>query len=209
MSLLWKNAAAFQREGMAWHVKPGEEGSAKRAKSVRDAGFAGYTWYSEGRRDTENELRGHDPHSLDAHSWENTPDMEDDELMDFVHHHGTNKRFWQKHADFGPVDIRQPVHATQSHVSQDHIDKYLGNSSATTHEDRGDGGYLGDEAPLMVTVDGRLHTIEGHHRVAAALQRGDSHIHAYHYDADKHGGLPDEHGNMPDDEDYEDYWDYH
>lgn len=138
---------------------------------------------------------------------ENTPDVEDDELMDFVGNHGTNKKFWNKHAKFEPVDIKsQPVYATQSHVSQSHIDKYLRNPHATTHEDRGDGRYLGDEAPLMVTHQGALHTIEGHHRVAAALQRGDHQIHAWHFNADEHGGLPDAEGNMPDHEDYEEHW---
>lgn len=146
--------------------------------------------------------------SLQDKKRESTPDHEDDELMDFVGNHGTDKKFWHQHATHGPVDIKQPVYATQSHVSQTHLDKYKANPDATTHQDRGDDRYLGDEAPLMVTHGGRLHTIEGHHRVAAALQRGDHHIDAYHYDADKHGGLPDSEGNMPDHEDYENYWDY-
>ncbi len=137
---------------------------------------------------------------------ESTPDYEDDELMDFVGNHGTDKKFWQKHATHGPVDIKQPVWATQSHVSQTHLDKYKFRPSAPTHTDTGDGRYLGDEAPLMVTHQGVLHTIEGHHRVGAALQRGDSHIDAWHFNADEHGGLPDEDGHMPDHEDYEEHW---
>lgn len=140
---------------------------------------------------------------------ESIPDHEDDELMDFVGNHGTNKSFWHEHAKHEPVDIKQPVYATQSHVSQTHLDKYKFHPDAPTHMDRGDGRYLGDEAPMMVTHNGRLHTIEGHHRVAAALQRGDSHIHAWHFNADEHGGLPDEEGHMPDHEDYENYWDFH
>lgn len=137
---------------------------------------------------------------------ESTPDHEDDELMDFVGNHGTNKPFWHAHAKHEPVDITQPVYATQSHVSQTHLDKYKSNPNATTHQNNGLDNYLGDESPLMVTHNGRLHAIEGHHRVAAALQRGDSHIHAWHFNADEHGGLPDHEGHMPDHEDYEEHW---
>jgi len=138
---------------------------------------------------------------------ESTPDREDDELMDFVGNHGTNKQFWHQHATHGPVDIKkQPVYATQSHVSQNHLDKYKFHPGAPTHTDNGSGNYLGDEAPLMVTHQGVLHTIEGHHRVGAALQRGDHHIDAWHFNADEHGGLPDSEGHMPDHEDYEEHW---
>lgn len=141
---------------------------------------------------------------------EDRPDYEDDELMDFIGNHGTDKSFWKQHATHGPVDIKSnPVYATQSHVSQTHLDKYLSRPDASTKHDRGDDRYLGDAAPLMVTHNGRLHTIEGHHRVAAALQRGDHHINAWHFNADQHGGLPDEYGKMPGDENYEDYWEYH
>jgi hypothetical protein len=137
---------------------------------------------------------------------ENRPDDTDDELMDFIGNHGTDKEFWHKHATHGPVDIKQPVYATQSHVSQTHLDKYRHAPNAPTHRDKGDDSYLGDESPLMVTHRGALHTIEGHHRVAAALQRGDSHIPAWHFNADEHGGLPDSEGHMPDHEDYEEHW---
>jgi hypothetical protein len=176
-----------------------------------EAHFDEHDEYPEEYQDRHNEA--YDKALDDRHEKnrrESTPDHEDDELMDFVGNHGTNKPFWEKHATHGPVDIKNnPVYATQSHVSQTHLDKYKFHPDAPTHNDRGNGRYLGDEAPLMVTHGGRLHTIEGHHRVAAALQRGDSHIHAYHYDADKHGGLPDSEGNMPDHEDYENYGDYH
>lgn len=140
--------------------------------------------------------------AMDHKAREDEPDHSDDELMDFVGNHGNNKPFWQQHAKLEDVSLHQPVFATQSHVSQSHLDKYHQSPGAQTHTDRGDNNYLGDEAPLMVTHHGRLHTIEGHHRTAAALQRGDSHIQAWHYNADEHGGLPDEDGNMPGHEDY-------
>lgn len=147
--------------------------------------------------------------ALEARDAESVPDHEDNELMDFVGNHGTNTHFWHQHAKLEPVDIKnQPVYATQSHVSQTHLDKYHANPEASTHRDSGDGNYLGNDAPLMVTHGGRLHAIEGHHRTAAALQRGDSHITAWHYNADEHGGLPDGEGHMPDHEDYEPHEDY-
>lgn len=141
---------------------------------------------------------------------EDRPDHEDDELMDFISNHGNNRHLWDTHANYGPVDIKShPVYATQSHVSQKHIDKYLHNPGSSVHSPSYSGEYPADEAPMMVTHRGMLHVTDGHHRVAAALQRGDHHIDAYHFDADKHGGLPDEYGNMPDHEDYEEYGEYH
>lgn len=140
----------------------------------------------------------------DQKARDNEPDEHNDPLMDFVGNHGSDSDFWHKHGTFGPVSLHQPVYATQSHVSQRHLDKYHAVPNASTHEDNGRGDYLGDEAPMMVTHRGRLHVTEGHHRVAAALQRGDSHIEAHHFDADEHGGLPDYEGRMPDHEDYED-----
>jgi len=252
MALLWKNAAAFQRAGMAWHVEPGEEHYAQSAKSVRHAGYAGYVNHDaetraeyEGREPGEEEEQGfdedlwddttpdpttrqqrhHDEHgeypqsyydrhdqayqdALDKKSQEDEPDHEDNALMRFVGDHGTNTAHWQQHGTYGAVDLRRPVYATQSHVSQAHIDKYLADPGAMSHhrmkyQNQGQSNYLGDGAPMFVTHEGRLHTIEGHHRVAAALQRGDSHIMGWHYDADKHG-FPDRDGNMPGHPDYED-----
>lgn len=123
---------------------------------------------------------------------ENEPDHEDPELHDFVRNHGTNTHHWQTHGTYGAVSLRQPVFATQSHVSQTHIDKYLSNPGAVSHhktkygETAGNSQYLGDGAPMFVTHGGRLHATEGHHRVAAALQHGD--------------------GNMPGHPDYEEHW---
>lgn len=254
MSLLWKNAAAFQREGMAWHAEPGEEHYAQSAKSVRHAGYAGYVgrntddddWgedenehgdgfdddlWDEVRPDpTSAQERHYEEHGdypeshFEQHDVayqrallnreqqrkeEDTPDHEDDKLHRFISEHGTNTAHWQQHGEYGAVSLKRPVYATQSHVSQGHIDKYLADPGATSHhklkygETTGNSNYLGDGSPLFVTHEGRLHAIEGHHRTAAALQRGDSHIMGWHYDADKHG-FPDDNGNMPGHPDYED-----
>lgn len=251
MSLLWKNAAAHQREAMAWHVEPGEENYAHSAKSVRHAGFTGYVdhdadtlaEYNSGNEDheegfnenlwdesspdpTTRQQRHQDEHGeypqsyYDRHdeayekakqnkAQEDVPDHEDNALMHFVGNHGTNTAHWQQHGEYGAVNLKQPVYATQSHVSQAHIDKYHADPGAMSHhqmkyQHMGKNNYLGDGAPMFVTHEGRLHAIEGHHRTAAALQRGDSHIMGWHYNADQHGGFPDEDGNMPGHEDYYD-----
>lgn len=249
MSLLWKNAAAFQREGMAWYAEPGEEHYARTAKSVRDAGFAGYVGRDSDDDDDDddeesfdedlhdatrpeptpeeeahNEEHGEYPddyydrhdmaydRALTQRRWDNqranTPDWTNNALHRFVGEHGTNTHHWQQHGTYGAVDLTQPVYATQSHVSQAHIDKYLQNPGAMSHHrskypNAGGSNYLGDGAPMFVTHEGRLHATEGHHRTAAALQRGDKSIMGWHYDADQHG-FPDENGYMPGHPDYED-----
>jgi hypothetical protein len=139
----------------------------------------------------------------------NRPDWTNDSLHRFVGDHGANTHHWQQHATYGAVDLTKPVYATQSHVSQGHVDKYLQNPGAMSHHKSkypsNTSNYLGDGAPMFVTHGGDLHATEGHHRTAAALQRGDSHIMGWHYDADKHG-FPDENGHMPDHPDYEEPW---
>lgn len=134
------------------------------------------------------------------------PDVDDPQLMRFIGARGEHTDFWQKHAKLKPVDLTGPVHATQSHVSQTHIDRYLGNpGDLSDHQHqfgRGRSRYLGNEAPMFVTHQGRLHTTEGHHRVAAALARGDKSIMGWHYDLDKD---PANHKGEREDEDDEDY----
>lgn len=245
MSLLWKSAAAFQHESMAWYVAPGEDHIAQHVKSVRHAGFAGYVaplrdededgdgedeWneddWDNARPDPtsaqERHYEEHDeyPQSYeDAHdrayeklrrdrAAENDPDHEDEQLHHFIGEHGQNTEHWKQHATYGAVNLKQPVYATQSHVSQMHIDKYHHDPGAMSHHQQkynpnGQSEYLGDGAPMFVTHEGRLHATEGHHRTAAALQRGDDHIMGWHYDADKHG-FPDDEGRMPGHPDYED-----
>jgi hypothetical protein len=151
------------------------------------------------RHDAAYEQALDDPHRGDP------PDHEDTPLMKFIENHGTNRAHWQQHATYGGVNLKRPVYATQSHVSQGHIDKYLKDPGAPTHTMQRrkvqQSDYLGDGAPMFVTHEGRLHTIEGHHRVAAALQRGDSHIMGWHFDADQHG-FPPNHDEDEDDEDW-------
>lgn len=125
---------------------------------------------------------------------ESQPDITDDGLHEFIRYHGSDTALWQNKGRLGKVDLTKGVYATQSHVGQKHIDHYLAHPDSEswanrTHPQRSimNIEYLGDDTPLFVTHEGRLHCIEGHHRVAAALQRGDKTIHAWHYDGDKHG----------------------
>jgi hypothetical protein len=131
---------------------------------------------------------------------ENDLDHDDPALMHFVGEHGQNTHLWQNKGHLGMVSLKdKPVYATQSHVSKEHIQRYLDDPRSTAYhlQRYGPGAgddYLGHDTPMFVTHEGRLHTTEGHHRVAAALQRGDDKIHAWHFDLDKHPqyGEPDE-----------------
>lgn len=134
--------------------------------------------------------------ALEAKKKESEPDHRDEDLHNFVGEHGGNDKIWQNKGTLGKVDLTGPVHATQSHVGQTHINRYLDDPHGPSwHQVKykgPSGDYLGHEHPMFVTHQGRLHVVEGHHRVAAALQRGDKHIEGWHYDADKHGFPPSE-----------------
>jgi hypothetical protein len=118
-------------------------------------------------------------------------DHEDPELRHFIGEHGSNTKLWHDYGRSGKINLRQPVYATQTHVAREHIDKYLKNRNATSHHQQIFGAhvgadYLGNEHPMFVTHQGRLHAIEGHHRVAAALERGDTGMHGHHFNLDEH-----------------------
>lgn len=177
-------AGLIQRDAMAWRNEPGEEHPVVHpAKKAGFTGYVGSSWDEEGQ---ENAQRDHD----------------DPKLHIFVSSHGWNKELWRQYGELGRIDLTEPVYATQSHVSQTHVDKYRANPYAGVHQPSDSGPYLGDEHPLFVTHEGRLHVTDGHHRVAAALQRGDQSIHGWHYNLDKHpltvdgdtGEWHDEHG---------------
>lgn len=147
---------------------------------------------------------------------EDDPDIHDPELRRFIGDHGANTNLWQRHGERKAVDLTQPVYATQSHVSQTHIDRYKSNPGDISDHAHtygpGHSDYLGEEAPLFVTHQGRLHAIEGHHRVAAALQQGKPEIKGWHYDLDEDPGKTkiqrevegDERWKSPDDWDDDD-----
>ncbi len=132
---------------------------------------------------------------------EERPDHEDDDLHNFVGAHVDNNRLWNTHGAPKKVDLSKGVYATQTHVSQEHLDRYARDRHGPTwtkiqypHEKEYGGGYAGDKLPMFVTHQGRLHAIEGHHRVASDLLAGRTSTMGYHYDADKHG-FPDHEDN--------------
>lgn len=121
---------------------------------------------------------------------EDEPDFDDPDLMKFIRNHGSNTKLWRKYGELKDVDLTGRVHATQSHVSQTHIDRYHQNPGdisdhVYTYGDVGGREYLGEEAPMFVTHGGELHVTEGHHRTAAALARGDKSIKGWHYNLDE------------------------
>ncbi|SRR6266568_361641 len=117
-------------------------------------------------------------------------DHEDPELRHFIGQHGSNTRLWHDRGRSGKISLRQPVYATQTHVAREHIDRYKTNPNATgrhqTYFPQAGQDYLGSEHPLFVTHQGRLHVIEGHHRVAAELERGSPHMYGHHFSLDEH-----------------------
>lgn len=106
------------------------------------------------------------------------------------------------------VDLSQPIHAMQPFVHKYHLEKYLDDPHADTETKEKYSGadeqtrkaidhYPFTHHPGFIKYQGRMHVVDGHHRVAAALMRGDSHIEGKVYDADKHGFPADhtlEHG---------------
>lgn len=125
-----------------------------------------------------------------------SPSHEDYRLHEFVGSHGLNTDWWKRHGHLTQVPLSGPVYATQSHVHPMHIDRYRAAPDDHSWYRQQNGSrsspyfnreYLADKHPMFVTHEGRLHVTDGHHRVAAALADGRSHIAAWHYDADKHG----------------------
>lgn len=125
---------------------------------VEDAGYAGFV-SGHGLSD-----EGDQPHHLN------------DDLMDhLLGHSGKELRAMSQ---VGKVSIKgRPVYATQSHVTVPGVMKYLSGEHHPNPENM----------PRFVRHQGNLYVDDGHHRVGAALLRGDDHVHGYYYNADKHG----------------------
>lgn len=105
----------------------------------------------------------------------------------FMNTYGTlDNETWEHHGGFRPIDLTMPVYATQSHVSRKHLDKY-GPGEVKEHSPVGGMDYLGEHGPMVVTHQGAHYVLDGHHRVGAALERGDQKIHAWNLDLDDLG----------------------
>jgi ribosomal protein S18 acetylase RimI-like enzyme len=165
-----------QKTAMAWEDQGDlPEGVKARPKAVKRAGFAGFVADSQWDRHTHNLPEGHP----------DRPDFVDDHLSHFVVAHSSYHK-----GDPEPIDMSRGVYATQSHVSQFHVNRYKANPDAHPWAHEGEDAdviaadkYPGSKHPMFVTHQGRLHVGEGHHRVAAALQTGRP-LDGYHHDLD-------------------------
>ena len=151
MSLLWKTA-------MTWRHDPDTPAEGEPVH-VRDAGFAGFTQVSFGSGDGKGE-----------------PDSQSTTIGHFIE--DATPADWRA-GHHGPVNLTQPIHATQSHIHTGHMDRH---QRGEVEEHRGFGG----PDPMFVTHQGKLHVIEGHHRVANAMRQEEPSMLGWHYDLDKH-----------------------
>lgn len=150
---------------------------------TRRLGFAGYI---EGHRMTHSN-----------HGYDLGPDWEDEQPTGFnsaVHyfHHVSgrenNYEAWHKHGEVQPVPLHEgDVYATQGYVRDHGVAQYLKEPEQKWRKIQGRPGYPGNDHPLFVKHQDNYYTLDGHHRTSAAMLRGDSHITARLYDADKHG----------------------
>lgn len=111
---------------------------------------------------------------------------------------------WHTKGEIKDVDLsKHDVYATQPHVVDRHVNRYLKNPGDMVAHVKQHGMdlaqemYPGTHHPMMIKHEGNLFTVEGHHRTASALLRKEP-VRANVYDADKHGFPhyePDEYGD--------------
>jgi hypothetical protein len=131
-------------------------------------------------------------HAVDAKRREDMPDHEDEGLGNFISDHASEAHTWQNKGKLGKVDLTKPVYAVQSHVHTGHLDRYQQDPKDTGwHEQKyGDThGYLASQHPHFATHQGRLHVVDGTHRVANALLGGKKSIQGWHINLDEHPHL--------------------
>lgn len=188
MSLLWTQA-------MPWHQMSGDE--PRTPISVRHAGFAGYVGAGDNEDLKEMTAPSITPsvhfhikknkrppqHYIDEHreryekakanlTDEDIPDHEDPRLYHFMR--SGYKVPW----NYGTVDTTEvPIHATQSHVAKEHIDRYDENPHGL--DDYGE-----ESLPVLVKHQDRWHAMDGHHRIASAIGRGEKNLPVQYFDLD-------------------------
>jgi hypothetical protein len=211
MSLLWTQA-------MPWMQHP--EDPKYTPVSVKKAGFAGYVspggnedvkeWTTPDSTPSEfSHLMQHDdwPSSYKKRhqraqddyaanmSDEDKPDHEDPRLFHFMTHHYSKQHLFHP----ATADTTEfPIYATQTHVAQEHLNKYHQNPRSETHMT---GGGVGNDAPVLVTSEGRVHATDGHHRLSVAIARGEKNLPVWHLDLDNHY-MPDNDGHDEEEHDY-------
>lgn len=111
--------------------------------------------------------------------------------------HGENGyQDWHDKGEVHDVDLSQHhVYATQPHVVDKHVNRYVQNPRDTVlhvqqhGENATTDSYPGTHHPMFIKHENNLFTVEGHHRTASALLRKEP-VRGIVYDADKHG-FPD------------------
>lgn len=183
-----------------WNHDKGEQ-HPSRLETTTPTKRVGFQGYVEGEQATHT-----NPHRPDI--W---PDWEDEQPVGY---HGgvhffrnvsgrlNNYAAWRKHGEVLRVPLREGnLYATQGIVRDHGVAQYL-KDPHSNWKIRARPGYPGYDHPLFVHHEGNYYTLDGHHRTAAALVRGDSHILGNVYDADKHG-FPE----PPQDPDFHSYYD--
>jgi len=201
MTLLWTRAV--RHHAMPWNQHPDEPPYTP--ISVRHAGFAGFVGAGDDEHLREMALpeptRSDMRYLMHNEDWpegykrrhqgaveklkaglthEDIPDIEDPRLHHFLRHHFNEHWLWKP----GTVDLTKPLYATQSHVAKEHLDRYRKNPGAPVHN--AEYRSVDAEAPMIVTHEGRQHAIEGHHRLAAGIERGETQMPVWHFDLDNH-----------------------
>jgi 8-oxo-dGTP pyrophosphatase MutT (NUDIX family) len=155
-----------------------------------------------------------------AAAYEKAKQEKDDAVKPVAHHGGVFNMLanemerdypsWHTKGEIRKVDVsKHDVYATQPHVVDRHVNRYLKNPGDTVAHvkehgmDMAQDMYPGTHRPMMVKHENNLFTVEGHHRVASALLRKEP-VEAMVYDADKHG-FP----HYDDDEDYGESYEKH
>lgn len=190
MSLLWTLA-------MPWHQMPGDE--PRTPISVRHAGFAGYVGSGDNEELKDMTMPSQSPSTRqfieDNNAYpeaykqlhreryekakanltdEDMPDHEDPRLYHFMR--GRYEVPWSS----GLVDTTEvPIHATQSHVAKEHIARYDHNPDQRDNNDQ-------DSLPVLVKHQDRWHAMDGHHRIASGIARGEKNLPVQYFDLDNH-----------------------
>jgi 8-oxo-dGTP pyrophosphatase MutT (NUDIX family) len=173
---------------------------------VKDAGFKGFIEKYPGdfqlsdemdRRVRARQRERYDGAPPDHHFPDKQPEPVGThrELANFKMGYQTDRDFWQKHGQVEDVDLHHGVYATQPYLAREHLKRYIDNPhdmGATQQANYGSQAdwlqsYPGTHMPMFVRHQGNIFTTEGHHRVGAALARGESTIRGMVYDADRHG----------------------
>jgi hypothetical protein len=134
-----------------------DESTHPEVRPVEKAGFAG--WVTSPGMEEE----GDQPHH------HNEP------LMDHLLSHGGDEL--REMSQHGRIPLNEPVYGTQSHVTERGLAKHAFPAKHVPAEQK----------PRFIRHQGRLYVDDGHHRVGAALLRGDPSIEGYYFNADKKG----------------------